>query len=44
MNISNLTSENSGNYACLVTLWSRYNDAAKTVMTNVISINVQNNT
>lgn len=44
MYIIGLTNQNSGKYACLLTLWSRYNDAAKTIMTNVISINVQNNT
>ena len=43
MFINGLTTENVGNYACLLTLWSRYNDAAKTIMTNIISINVQNN-
>lgn len=44
MTINNLNSGNAGNYACLLTLWSKNNDAAKTVMTNVISINVQNTT
>jgi hypothetical protein len=40
MYIGNLTSNNVGNYACLITLWSRFNDAAKTIMTNIISITV----
>jgi hypothetical protein len=39
MRISGLKIVNGGNYACLLTMWSRYNDAAKTVMTNIISIN-----
>lgn len=40
MTISNLNLGNSGNYACLLTLWSANNDAAKTIMTNIVSINV----
>jgi hypothetical protein len=44
MQIENLNTSNGGNYACLLTLWSRYNDAAKTVMTNIISITPTNST
>lgn len=40
MYIGTLTNDNIGNYACLLTLWSRYNNASKTIMTNIISINV----
>jgi hypothetical protein len=43
MSIAGLRSGNSGNYACLVTLWSENNDAAKTIMTNIISISVNSN-
>ena len=38
MTISNLNTGNSGNYACLLTLWSSNNNASKTIMTNIISI------
>lgn len=39
MFILSLTNDNVGNYACLLTLWSRLNNASKTIMTNIISIN-----
>jgi hypothetical protein len=40
MEIGSLNTNNGGNYACLLTLWSANNDAAKTVITNIISITV----